>query len=135
MTSGYTKPYRLDIIIYVREDILSKELKKHNFIKNIEGLFVEVNLRKMKFLFFGTYHSTHPEYGLNDTDYFEQVCLALDVYNNYEKFLLSGDFNVEEGESCYIWLRKIRVLRVLTILAVLIFFLLIPIEIFKTLPE
>ena len=77
MISGYAKPYRLDrnrngggVIIYVREDIPSKELKKHNFEKNIEGLFVEVNLRKMKLLFFGTYHSTHPDYGLSDTDYF-----------------------------------------------------------------
>ena len=40
MISGYTKPYRLDrnrngggIIKYVREDIPSKEFKKHNFAK------------------------------------------------------------------------------------------------------
>ena len=99
MISGYAKPYRLDrnrngggVIIYVRGDIPSKELKKHNFEKNIEGLFVEVNLRKMKLLFFGTYHSTHPDYGLSDTDYFNQVGLALDVYSNYEKFLLAGGF-------------------------------------------
>ena len=90
-------PYRLDrnrngggVIIYVWENIPSKELKKHHFTRNIEGLFLEVNLRKTKLLFFGTYHSTHPEYGLSDTDYFEQVGLALDV----------GDFNVEEEERC-----------------------------------
>ena len=107
MINGYTKPYRLDrnrngggVIIYIREDIPSKELKKHNFTKNIEGLFIEINLRKTKLLFFGTYHSTHHEYGLGDKDYFEQVGLALDVYSNYEKFLLAGDFNVEEEESC-----------------------------------
>ena len=107
MICGYAKPYRVDrnrngggVIIYVREDIPSKELQKHNFTKNIKGLFVEVNLRKIKLLFFGTYHSTHPEYGLSDTDYFEQVDLALDVYSNYERFLLAGDFSVEEEESC-----------------------------------
>ena len=45
MISGYTKPYRLDrnrngggVIIYVREDIPSKKLKKHNFTKKIEDL-------------------------------------------------------------------------------------------------
>ena len=104
--SGYKKPYRLDrnrngggIIIYVREDIPSKELKRHNFTKNIEGLFIEINLRKIKLLLFGTYHSTHPEYGLKDQEYFEQVGLALDVYSNYEKFLLAGDFNIEEEET------------------------------------
>ena len=107
MISGYTKPYRLDrnrngggVIIYVREDIPSKELKKHNFTKNIEGLFVEVNLRKMKLLFFGTYHSTHPVHGVTDIKYFEQLGLALDVYSNYDKFLLAGDFNVEEDQDC-----------------------------------
>ena len=49
----------VEVSLYVWEDIPSKELKKHNFTKNIEGLFVEVNLSKMKLLFFGTYHSTH----------------------------------------------------------------------------
>ena len=53
---GYTKPYRLDrncngggILIYVRKDIPSKELNKHNFTKNIEALFIEINLRKNNF--------------------------------------------------------------------------------------
>ena len=65
----------------------------------MEGLFVEVNLRKTKLLLFGTYHSTHPEYGLRDTDYLEQLGLALDTYSSYEKFLLPGDFNLEEEQQ------------------------------------
>ena len=104
---GFTKPYRLDrningggVIIYVREDIPSKQLNKHKFSKNIEALFVELNLRKTKLLLIGTYHSTHPDYGTKDNDYFEQIGLALDVYCNYDKFLLAGDFNVQEEESC-----------------------------------
>ena len=63
-------------------------------------MFVEVSLRKMKILFFGTYHSTHLEYGMKDIEYFDQVGLALDVYSNYDKFLLAGDFNVGEEENC-----------------------------------
>ena len=58
---GYSKPYRLDrnrfgggVMIYVREDIPSRPLHKHKFKKEIEGLFVEINLRKTKLLFFGT---------------------------------------------------------------------------------
>ena len=51
-------------------------------------------------MFFGTYHSTHPEYGLTATKYFEQLGLALDVYSNYDMFLLAGDFNVEDEEDC-----------------------------------
>ena len=89
---GYKKPpYRLDrnhsgggLIIYVREDIPSKLLKKHNFTKNIEGLFIEINLRKTKFLLFGTYHSTQPEYGTTDENYFKEVGQALDIYCNYD---------------------------------------------------
>ena len=48
-------PYRLDknrngggVIIYVREDIPSKFLRKHLFSNDIEGLFVEINFRKSK---------------------------------------------------------------------------------------
>ena len=102
---GYTKPYRLDrnrngggVLIYVRKDIPSKQLKKHNFSKSIEALFVEINLRKTKFLLVGTYNSTHPVYGTNDLEFFQQIGFALDVYSNYEKFLLAGDFNVQIGE-------------------------------------
>ena len=60
---------------------------------------MEINLRKSKLLLCGTYHSTHPIYGTNDNDYFEQIGFALDVYSNYDKFLLAGDFNVQEDES------------------------------------
>ena len=105
LINGYKKPYRLDrnrngggVMVYIREDIPSKELHKHIFAKSIEGLFIEVNLRKSKLLLFGTYRSPNPNYILCD-DYFEQVGLALDVYSGYEKFLLVGDFNIEEQES------------------------------------
>ena len=82
-------------MIYVREDIPSKPLNKHNFTKNVEGLFIEVNLRKTKVLFFGGYRSDHKKYGLGEIDFFEQIGLALDTYSTYDKFLLAGDFNVE----------------------------------------
>ena len=84
-------------MIYIREDIPSKQLSKHNFTKDIEGIFVEINLRKTKWLLFGSYHPPNN----SDQDYFEQVGLALDTYNNYDKFLLLvGDFNAEDSEPC-----------------------------------
>ena len=43
-------------MIYIREDIPSKLLDKHVFLYDMEGLFVELNFRKCKWLFFGTYH-------------------------------------------------------------------------------
>ena len=103
---GYSPPYRLDrnkhgggVIIYVREDIPSKKLTKHNFTKNVEGLFIEINLRKTKLLLFGSYRSDNPKFGIKPVDFFEQVGLALDTYSNYDKFLLAGDFNVDEKED------------------------------------
>ena len=52
---GFSQPYRLDrnrngggILFYIREDIPSKELNKHTFPDDIEGIFIEVNLRKQK---------------------------------------------------------------------------------------
>ena len=51
---GFSTPYRLDsnrngvgIMIYVREDIPSKIVRKHCFPKDIEALFIELNFRKM----------------------------------------------------------------------------------------
>ena len=103
LIDGYSEPYRLDrnrhgggVLIYVREDIPSKPLNKHNFTKNVEGLFIEVNLRKTKVLFFGGYRSDHQTYGLSQVDFLEQIGLALDTYSTYDKFLLAGDFNTEE---------------------------------------
>ena len=101
---GYSEPYRLDrnrncggIMIFIRQYIPSKLLKKHTFLENIEGLFVEINLRKSKWLIFGTYHPPNQ----NDNLYFDSVTKALDLYNDYyDKFLLAGDFNAEEDEPC-----------------------------------
>ena len=86
-------------MIYVREDIPSRLLSKHKFTKAIEGLFVEINLRKTKLLLFGSYRSDHPEYGVDTSEFFNQVTLALDKYSTYDKFLLAGDFNTEESNN------------------------------------
>ena len=37
------------VIIFVKEDIPSKFLTKHNFSSDVEGLFVELNFRKSKY--------------------------------------------------------------------------------------
>ena len=99
---GFKKPYRLDrnafgggILIYVRQDIPSNQLKNHNFADNIEGIFIEINLRKSKWLIFGTYHPPTQ----NNKFYFDNIGRALDFYTQkYDKILLAGDFNAEENE-------------------------------------
>ena len=58
----FTMPRRLDrnrngggIIIFVREDIPSKMLQKHKLPQYIEGMFTELNFRKIKWLSIGMY--------------------------------------------------------------------------------
>ena len=102
---GYREPFRLDrnkdgggILIYVRDDIPSKELDKHNFPHDIEGMFIEINLRNTKWLLFGTYH-TPTLSRQTDEYYFDYVQRAIDIYSNfYTNFLLVGDFNSEDSE-------------------------------------
>ena len=104
LIEGYSTPYRLDrnrngggVMIYVREDIPSKKLMKQNLPDDIEGLFIEINLRKCKWLLFGSYHPPSQP----DQYYFDNIGRALDIYNKfYNKSLLVGDFNAEETEPC-----------------------------------
>ena len=101
---GFSKPYRLDrnrrgggLLIYVRQDIPSKKLIKHTFPHDIEGLCIEINLRKCKWFLCGTYHPPSQ----SDKYYFENMGKVIDLYNGvYDKMLLVGDFNAEEGELC-----------------------------------
>ena len=83
--NGFSERYRLDrnrkgegVMVYIREDIPSKLLDKHIFPYDMEGLFVELNFRKCKWLLFGTYHPPSQA----DIYYF------VDTYSSYEKRLL-----------------------------------------------
>ena len=56
LIGGYNEPYRFDrnrnggdVLIYVREDITD-----HKLSHDIKGIFVELNLRKNKWLLFGS---------------------------------------------------------------------------------
>ncbi len=110
---GYKSPYRQDrnrngggVMIYVREDIPSKELNSHNFpnvifnmgdsVGPIEGIFLEINFRKCKWLLFGTYHRPSQ----NKTYYLDKITHALDIYiKKYDRFLLAGDCNMVEHDT------------------------------------
>ena len=55
--NGFCKPYRLDrssngggILLYVRDDIPSRLLTDYKIKDNLELFFVEVNIRKKKWL-------------------------------------------------------------------------------------
>ena len=99
---GYNMPYRLDknstsggVIIYVREDIPSRELKYFTEINDIEGIFIEINLRKTKWLLFGGYNYNKS----NIENFLGKLGPMLDHYMfNFDNFLLLGDFNSETHE-------------------------------------
>ena len=100
---GFSMPYRLDrnkngsgVNVYVREDIPSKLLSKHCFKNDIEGLFVEVNLRKIKWFLGGIYHPPSQP----DQYFFDSLDKALDISCSYEKVVLVGDFDAKIGETC-----------------------------------
>ena len=98
LIEGFAEPFRLDrdkngggILIYVRDFIPCKKLRKHTFPHDIEGMFVELNFRKSKWLF-ATYHppAQNVEY------YLRNVGSAFDKYiKTYDKCLLVGDFNIK----------------------------------------
>ena len=58
---------------------------------------MEINLKKVKWLLFGSYHPPSQ----SDNYYFDNVTNALDLYCQiYDKFLLIGEFNAEDSEPC-----------------------------------
>ena len=90
LVNGFSESYRLDrnrkgggVMICICENILSKWLEKHVVPYDI-GLFVELNVRKCKWLLFGTYHPPSQA----DIYYFDNLGKAFDTYSSYEKLYL-----------------------------------------------
>ena len=83
-------------MIYVREDIPNRPLNNHKFNSDIEGLFIELNLRGKTWLLFGSYHPPQQP----DKHYFDNISQAFDKYISlYDNYLCIGDLNAEEGET------------------------------------
>ena len=75
---------------YVREDIPSRLLKVAEFKGNLEAIFVEINLRKKKWLLSCSYNPQKSEI----RKHLGAVGKNLDLYSSkYENFILLGDFN------------------------------------------
>ena len=101
--NGFSKPYRRDrdrngggIMIYIREDIPSRKLSPA-LPNDIETLFIEINLRKYKWLLCGCYHPPNQA----DDYFFHNLGLGIDKYSQYDRFLLAGDFNAEITENIF----------------------------------
>ena len=96
----YSQPYRLDqngygsgILLYIREDILSKIIESK---MDTEGFFVELNLRRKKWLLCCSYY---PNF-FQITHHLKEIGKVLDILpSNYENILLLGDFNTESSDT------------------------------------
>ena len=100
---GFSLPYRMDIssnqggtLIYVRDDIPCRRLNTHSINNNLEGIFLEVNLRKTKWLVFGGYNNNTR----NIKHFLQNLGPILDHYMpKFDNILLLGDFNSELVET------------------------------------
>ena len=80
----------------VPADIPAKLLKDHAAPKNVEGIFLEINLKKYKWLLFGGYNASKD----NILHFVNEIGPVIDHYMpKYDKFLILGDFNSEMSED------------------------------------
>ena len=99
---GYTSPFLLDchqhgggIMAFIREDIPAKFYSTDT--KPIEGLYIELNFRKRKWLLSCSYNPNKNKI-MNHLDALRR---NLDLYpSEYEHVTLLGDFNVETKKPC-----------------------------------
>ena len=99
---GYTPRFRYDrnshgggILLFIREDIPTKVIRITP-LKDFEGIFVELNFRKKKFLLCCSYNP-HKNLISNHLNILGQISdMQMKIYDN---FLIVGDFNSEMTES------------------------------------
>ena len=100
----FSVPYALDrnrngggLMVYVRDDIPSKMLTKHNLPEDIETAFTELNFRRCKSLLWATYRAPSQ----NHNYCFDNIDKSLDVYSTYKRVTLAGDFNAQVVEKSF----------------------------------
>ena len=103
LISGFAKPLRLDrnsrgggIMLFIGDNITFMLLKPGNLLSNTGALFIEINLRRKKWLMFCGYN---PNKSLINKFTYE-ISKVLDSFiSNYDNFLIVGDLNSEITEN------------------------------------
>ena len=101
LIDGYSVPYRKDfdkfcggVMIFVRDDLACKEIDIIEL--NGEGIFLELNLRKTKWLLFGGYNHKKQ----NIRKFLSEFNVKLEpLLSKFENFVILGDFNSEIREE------------------------------------
>ena len=103
LIEGYTTPFRKDrnifgggLLFYVKNDIPCEEIELSTLPRDIECLFIEINLRKTKYILIGGYNPRKESisYFLNHVG--KELDKLLVIYDN---ILLLGDMNASEYNS------------------------------------
>ena len=100
---GFKIPYRLDcsknkggLLVYINENIPSRELKMVSTPKDIQILTFELNLRKRKWLIIAIYKPPNQ----NDIYFLNHLEELLEYYLcTYDDYIIIGDFNLKPTES------------------------------------
>ena len=100
---GFGTPYRIDrnsngggIILYIREAIPSILLTDLFLLEKIEGMFVEININKVKWLISCSYNPQK----VTIKNHLYIIGKHLNSYSSqYDNFIIIGDFNSEPTEN------------------------------------
>ena len=84
-------------LLHIREDIPSRLLTEYKPLENVECLFVEINIKKKKWLVCWSYNP----YQNNISNYLHHLKKSLDVYlKNCDNLLILEDLNSELKGNC-----------------------------------
>ena len=100
---GFSVPLRLErnssggcIMLFVREEILSKLLSQYKPNSSVANIFIEINLRSKKWLLLCSYN---PNLTLLN-NHIQNIKRGLDFYwLKYDNFIVLGDFNGETSNA------------------------------------
>ena len=101
---GYSKPHRKDrilgggggLLLYVNDNIPSRQLTEHVIPDDIEIMCVEINLKKQKWVLLGIYRPPK----MNEKYFLDHLSRVIDVYSRkYDKIVIMGDFNLEPTDE------------------------------------
>ena len=99
---GFKTPYRLDVsdksgglLVFVRDCLLSTEIKVDNISTDIQVIPFELNIRKQKWLLLPIYRPPNQ----NMSFFVEQISKLIDKLGRYDNVLVLGDFNMEPNDK------------------------------------
>ena len=101
LIGGCKSPYRPnvsgnggDVLVYVRDNLLSKQLNTLSIQPDIQVVLFEINFRKQKWLML----AIHKPPKQNSRYFIEQISKLLDQHSRYEKVVVLGGFNLEPSD-------------------------------------